>query len=83
MKPFFQFIVYYYEGPEEAENHPQCCWSGDGSASIQPGQKTQENQPITNLNEPSPTLRSPVKKLRISPEDCFFAQIHMLQAEWS
>ena len=37
----FQFSVYYYEVPERAENHPQCCWSGDGSASIHPGQKTQ------------------------------------------
>jgi len=23
------------------------------------------------------------KNLRISPEDCFFVQIHMIQAEWS
>jgi len=37
----FQFIVYYYEVPERAENNPQCCWSDDGSASIHPGQKTQ------------------------------------------
>ena len=38
----FQFIVYYYEGPEEAQSHTQCCWSGDGSASVQRGQKTKE-----------------------------------------
>jgi len=38
--------------------------------------------PIEN-HEPSPTPRSPVKYLKISPEDCFFAQIYMTQAEWS
>ena len=81
----FQFIVYYYEAPEEAESHTRCCWSGDGSTSIQPGQKTQRRislSPIWN-HEPSPTPLSPVKKLKISPEDCFFAQIYMMQAEWS
>ena len=34
--------LYYYEAPEEAQNQSQCSWSGDGSASIQAGHKTQK-----------------------------------------
>jgi len=56
--------------------------TGDGSASIQPGQKAQRRislSPIIN-HEPLPTPRSPVKMLKISPKDCFFVQIYMMQA---
>ena len=52
---------------------PQCCWSGDGSASIQPGQKTQRRislSPIWN-HKPSPTPPSPVKKLKIHQKITF------------
>ena len=44
-----QFIVYYYEVPEQAENHPQCCWSGDGSASFHPGQKPQKRINLSQI----------------------------------
>jgi len=58
--------------PEEAQSYSQCCWSGDGSTSIQPGQKTQRKQLITNSNhEPSPTPQSPVKKLKIHQKIAF------------
>ena len=60
MKSFFQFIVYYYEAPEEAQSQPQCCWSGDGSATIKPGQKARRSinlSPIYN-HEPSPSAVS-------------------------
>jgi len=44
-------------------------------------ENTEKNQPITNLKPRTfPTPRSPVKKFKISPEDCFFAQIYMMQA---
>ena len=42
--------------------------------------KKRSNRMI-DLHKPSPTPRSPVKKLKISPDDCFFAQIYMMQAE--
>jgi len=42
MKSFFISIYCtLLQSPEQAENHHQCCWSGDGSASIQQRQKTQ------------------------------------------
>ena len=49
-KVIFQLIVYCYEGPEEAQRHPQCCWSGNGSGfySARP-ENTDENQPIADL----------------------------------
>ena len=72
MKSFFNSLYTTYEVPDEAQSHPQCCWSGDGSASIQPGQKTQRISlsPIQN-HEPSPTPRSPVKKLKIHQKSTF------------
>jgi len=47
-------------------------------------ENTEENQPITNLKPrtfASTTITS--KKVKDSPEDFFYAQIHMMQAELS
>ena len=78
----FQFNAYFYESPEEAQSHPQCCFSGEGSASIQPSQKAQENQPITNLKPRTfANATVTIKKVKDSNRDCFFAQIYMIQAE--
>jgi len=46
-------------------------------------ENTEENQPITNLKPRILANTSTVtgKKVKNSPEDCFFAQIDMMQAE--
>ena len=78
MKLFFNSLYTISKPQKKLKANPNAV---DGSASIQPGHETQRSinlSPIWN-HEPSPT----VKKLKVSPEDCFFAQIYMMQAQWS
>jgi len=44
MKSFFILIhCILLRSPRTSWKPPRCCWSGDVSASIHPGQKTEEN----------------------------------------
>ena len=48
----FQFCVYYHESPRQGLSHPQCCWSDDGSPSIQASKHKSETayNPLKTMN---------------------------------